>query len=753
VTASSEGRSGRFRPTLSAHAHSPAKGRLPRPRSAHIHRDSLIRLLEPHRGLVVILAPPGFGKTTLLGQWAGEDDRTFAWMSLDATDNDPIVFWRYVDDTIRSLTDGSPLRSDAPSDPGAVIARLLGELGSLESEIVLVLDDAHSITNPVCLATLQTFLEQVPDNVTVAVSARADPLLAIGELRVYFDLVEIRAPELAFTLEESEAFLNGALAVGLSPAAIRTLWERTEGWPAGLYLAYLSLREAANAEAFVEEFGGSSLRVVDYLTEVVVDAQDERTRDFLLCSSIVDRMTGPLCDALLETDGSAKLLRRLERASLFITALDDHRDWYRYHRLFRDLLRDELNRRHPERMAGLHRRAARWFRDTGDTGQAIAHAQQAGEREMAVRALSENYLRTLEWGGVATIEGWLREFSGTDIAADPRLAVAEAWVMSFQGRYAEADAAVDSAVRADYRGALPDGARSVHASAALVRASAPRDDIGEMLKAARTAFELEGGSPSMWRVTTHVQLGWALALSGAFEEAESLLERASVEAPLTEQWLNALGARCLLAWTSLYRDRIAEADRWASEGIRVGESHGLTDNAAGHWAYATLGAVRAAQGRLDEADELLARSIERMRTATPPILLVEALLAFAPVARAKGESARARAALQEASSIVDPARDAGIVREHLERVARTLAAAQRRASGGNSLTERELDVLRLLEKGMSKRQIARALYVSFNTVHSHTKSIYRKLGAVSRDEAMRIAVHRGILGETSVSRE
>jgi LuxR family maltose regulon positive regulatory protein len=707
----------------------------------------------PHQGVVVTIAPPGFGKTTLLGQWAESDERSFAWASLDAADNDPVVLWSDVDGAIRSLGRGNagpPASShNLPVDAGVVVPQLLGELASLDSDVVLVLDDVHSIENPVCLSTLRAFLEDLPENVTVALSARADPR-PLGELRVYVDLLELRATDLAFTLEETDGFLNGRLDLGLGAAAILSLWERTEGWPAGLYLAYLSLREASDAEAFVEEFRGSSRRVVDYLTDVIIDAQDEPTRDFLLESSILDRMTGPLCDAVLETTGSAKLLESLERANLFIVGLDDHREWYRYHRLFLELLRDEVTRREPEQVRELHRRAAGWFRDAGDPGQAIVHALQAGDREMAVRAVSENYLLTLEWGGVATIEGWLRTFPRTDIADDARLSVVEAWVMSFQGRYVEADLALQSAARAAYVGPLPDGARSVSASAALVRASAPRGNVGEMLSAARTAFDLESDSRSMWRVTTHVQLGWALALSGAFDEAEPLLERASAEAPMTEQWLNAAGSRCLLAWTSLYQDRVADADRWADDAINVVESHGLADTPIGHWARATLGAVRAAQGRLDEANEVLAPSIDRMRTATPPSLLVMALLAFVPVARARGGSAKARAALDEAGAILDGNEDAGIVGQQFERVAKTLARAHRRGAG-RSLTDRELEVLRLLGEGMSQREIARRLYLSFNTVHSHTKSIYQKLGAVTRDDAMRIAREQGLVHERSMS--
>jgi LuxR family maltose regulon positive regulatory protein len=266
-----------------------------------------------------------------------------------------------------------------------------------------------------------------------------------------------------------------------------------------------------------------------------------------------------------------------------------------------------------------------------------------------------------------------------------------------------------------------------------------------MLRAARTAFDLEGDSRSMWQVTTHVQLGWALLLSGQEEEAKALLERAAMQAPMTEQWLNAFGARSLLAWAALHEDRVAEAERWALAAIRIVEGHGLAGTTPADWGYATLGAVRAKQGRIDEADDLLTGSIGRMRSASTPLLVAKALLAHAPVQRAQGLSLDARASLEEARSIVETCSDPGNVGEDLERVAKALTPGYRRVSGEGSLTERELEVLQLLEKGMSRREIARMLYLSLNTVRSHTRSIYRKLGAVSRAEAIHRAHEDGIL--------
>jgi LuxR family transcriptional regulator, maltose regulon positive regulatory protein len=737
----------------------PGEGKLapPRPRPTDLEREALIDVLRPHRGLCLMVAPPGFGKTTLLAQWQRADERPFAWLTLDPGDNDPVVLWTYLSSAVGSLVNGDgtgngsrKVTSSSPDrrpqlDVRKAIQRVSTELASVESEVVLVLDDCHTITEPECVDTLQGFLDLQPPNATISLSARSNPAVPIGERRVRTDLMELRAADLSFTIDECERLLNGALGLGLSRSAISALWERTEGWPAGLHLAYLSLRNSFDREALVAQFRGASRHVADYLTEVVIESQSERVREFLLRTSILDRMSGPLCDFVLETEGSAELLEESERGSLFVVALDDHREWYRYHRMFVELLREELQRRHPELVHGLHRRASKWLAAHGETTDAIRHAIAAEDVETAAVLVSENYLRTLEWGGFSTIGQWLNMFPRSAIVTDARLSVVEAWVMNFRGRYAEADVAIGNALRSGYQESLPDGASSVEASAALLRASAPRDDVTEMLAAARRAYELEGDAPSMWRVTTHVQLGWALLLSGAPHEAQPLLEHAATEAPMTEQWLDAFGARALLAWAALREGRLSDAEGWALDAVDVIEANQLPGPFS-DWGNATLGVVRAETGRIDEADELLTASVESMRrTAAAPVQLFDGLLGLTRVRKAQGSLSEARALLDEARAIVTPMKDPGILTDELERAMRSPAPRQRDPHSVVSLTERELEVLRLLEKGLSKREVARSLFLSYNTIHTHTKSIYRKLGVLTRSEAIQQAHERGVL--------
>jgi LuxR family maltose regulon positive regulatory protein len=727
---------------------------VPRLRSGTIERTNLLERLASHRGPVLVVAPPGFGKSTLLGQWRQAAELPLAWVSLDGADNDPMLFWNYVVAALQALEPAVPLTPPAgllgeQDFVDAIVPRLLNELASLESDVALVLDDYHAITSAACHRSVELFLTREPANVHVIVASRVDPPFPLGTLRARGELLELREADLAFTADESMRFLNDSLGLGLSPRAAATLHEHAEGWPAGLYLAYLSLRDEADREGAVAGFGGSTRQVSDYLTEVALDALAPTVRDFLVETSILERMSGPLCDATIGGGGSADVLVKLEHANLFLTALDDHREWYRYHHLFAELLRAELQRRPVERRRELHRNAFAWLAGAGHVGEAIHHAVEAGEIETAARLVAENYLSTIEWGGYATVAAWLDAFPRRVVVGDARLSVVEAWVASFQGRRDDAQLALRNALDAGHEGPLPDGASSIEATAALLRAGFPWGDVGEMLTAARRAFELESHRESMWRVTVHVQLGWALAFAGCPDEARPLLERGAVLAPRTEQWLNAVGADCLLAYVDLEAGDVRSAERWALRAMDVLESHGLADTATGAWASATLGAVLTRTGDRDEGERLLRFGVDRMRTTLEPLLVIQVLLALTAALVARGAVDEGRRALGEAKDLIDACADPGILGNRWEEVSRSLAASTRSIVDGTELTKRELEILRILPTRLSQREIGRRLFVSYNTVHSHIRSIYRKLGVSSRVDAVKRAREQGLLWGTS----
>lgn len=725
------------------------KLKAPPVRTATIERPALWERLEAHAGPALVVAPPGFGKTTLLAQWRRETDRPFAWVSLDASDNDPVVFWTYIVAAIRTAEPGfgeavlSACRLPEPDIVRVVVPRLLNELDSVGSEVVIVLDDYHAITNPACHLSMELFLRREPSNVRLVISTRSDPPLSLGSLTAGGGLLVFRGHDLSFTEDETHRFLNDHLHLGLAPHAVATLQERTEGWPAGLYLAYLSLRDAIDPEVAVEDFRGSSRSIVDYLTEVVLDALDPAWRDFLLETSILERMCGPLCDAVTGRERSGDLLVALERANLFVVPLDNRREWYRYHHLFGDVLRNALHRTASDKLPKLHRGASEWLAEEGLTGEAIRHAIAGGEVDTASQLVAQHYLKTIEWGGFATIASWLKAFPRDVIVGDVRLSIVEAWVMSFLNRRHDAGLALQNAMATGYEGPLPDGASSVEASAALLRAGFPRGDVGGMLAAARRAFELESRRESMWRVTVHVQLGWALSLAGRTDEARPLLERGAALALCSNQWLNAVGARCVLAWLSLEAGDPLEAESWARSGRELINSHGGLDTAIGGYASATLGAVLAGLGEHDEGDRLLSLGLAQMRGSAEPLLAAQALLALARLRCTRGSWAEARNILAEAEDLLADCRDPGIILDRLNEVKRSLAGDSK--VGSVDLTARELEVLGLLEKGLSKRQVGSELFVAFNTIHSHTRSIYRKLGASSRAEAIARAREQGLL--------
>ena len=727
---------------------------VPRLRSTTIERAALLRRLSSHRGPVLVVAPPGFGKSTLLGQWGGSAELPLAWVSLDAADNDPMLFWNYVVAALQAIEPAVSLTAPAGilgkrDFVDAVVPRLLNELASLDRDVVLVLDDYHVITSSACHRSVELFLTREPANVHIVVSSRVDPPFPLGTLRARGELLELREADLAFTAQETRRFLNDSLGLGLSPGAATALHEHAEGWPAGLYLAYLSLRDAADREGAVAGFGGSTRHVSDYFKEVALDALAPPVRDFLVETSILERMSGPVCDATIGRSGSAELLVELERGNLFLTALDDHREWYRYHHLFADLLRAELRRRPVERRRELHRNAFAWLAAAGRVGEAIRHAVEAGEVETAARLVAENYLSTIEWGGYATVAAWLGAFPRRVVTGDARLSVVEAWVASFQGRRDAAEAALQNAIDAGYEGPLPDGTSSIDATAALLRAGFPWGNVGEMLTAARRAFELEGHRESMWRVTVHVQLGWALALAGRTDEARPLLERGAVLAPRTEQWLNAVGADCLLAYVDLEAGDVRSAEQWARRAMEVVESQGLADTATAAWAAATLGAVLARGADRDEGERLLTFGIDRMRAATEPVLVVQVLLALTDALATRGGTDEARLALDEAKEIIDACVDPGAFADRWEEVSRRLATSTRSPVDSAELTKREMEILRMLPTRLSQREIGRRLFVSYNTVHSHIRSIYLKLGVSSRVYAVAPTREQGLLWDAS----
>ena len=723
----------------------PSAETLPRPRLTE-------SLLETRPALVLISAPPGFGKTTLLGQWRELESRPFAWLTADASDNDPFIFWAGIVSALRHAKRGLggaaeiALRSSRADVLDALVPLIVHELESLKGELVIVLDDYHAIENEACHDSLAFFLDWKPSNVEVALSTRHDPPLPVSKLRAAGELLELRGVDLCFTAEEEATFLNDGLQLELAPNTLGVLHGRTEGWPAGVYLASLSLRNASDRDEFVDGFGGSSRHVVDYLTEVVLSMLQPDQRDFLIETSILESLCAPLCDAVTGRTASAEMISQLEQANLFLIPLDDHREWYRYHPLFAGALRSRLSERETGDAVELHRRACAWLAEAGRTDAAILQAMAADDVESATNLVLERWLADplVHLGPGEAVLKWLEPLPSSAIRHDPRLGLVRAWAMAMLGRREDAQEALRSVEAADHDDVLPDGS-SFAAMLALFAACFPGDDVGGVVEASRRARAAEGALSPWWQPVSLFSAGWSDYRSGNAEDAKTALEQAVLLGRRLEQWLLVSAAEAILARIALAAGDVDEAQAWAVGALASIEAHGLTDHPGAGFAYVGLGATRARQGILDEAAELIESGLVRLRARGGHLDVADALLVLAPVRRALGTSTEARGLVESARAIIESSADAGALGSRLEDVARALTPAHRRIEGDSDLTERELEVLRYLAEGLAKRDIGNLLFLSYNTIHSHTKSIYQKLRVSSRQAAIERARELGAL--------
>jgi LuxR family maltose regulon positive regulatory protein len=413
---------------------------VPRPRPGFLTRPRLLeRINQGTAGaLTLVCAPAGFGETSLLGDWARHSQRPVAWLSLDGGDSDPARFWRYVAAALDELRPGVGQRVDALFQGGqppleAVLTVLINELVTEPEQVVLVLDDYQLVEAPPVHQSLELLLERLPAQLRLVLASRADPPLPLARLRASGQLVELREVDLRFTPEEAAALLRTAVGVELPEAAVAALGDRTEGWVAGLQLAALSLRGQDDIGAFVAGFSGSHRFVLDYLAEEVLDRQPEPLRAFLLETSILERLSGPLCDAVTGRADSQQLLEQAERAHLFLVPLDEVRGWWRYHQLFADLLHARLQRERPDRVAELHRAAAAWHEAHELADEAIGHALAAGDATWAARLIERQLdARILRWEG-ATLQRWLAALPPELVGSRPRLSLAQAIIALIRG--------------------------------------------------------------------------------------------------------------------------------------------------------------------------------------------------------------------------------------------------------------------------------------------------------------------------------
>jgi LuxR family maltose regulon positive regulatory protein len=726
-------------------------------RSEHVaRRQVLARLREATaRKLTLLTAPPGFGKTTLLAEWAAdEEQRAVAWLSLDEDDNDPARFFAHLIGALRTAEPELGARAlAAHGTPGAglvdvVLPLFLNDLAALEESIVLVLDDYHLITNPDIQEAVAYLVERLPEPLHLVLATRQDPTLPLGRLRARGELAEVRAEALRFSDEEASIFLNDVLGLDLSAHDIERLQTRTEGWPAALYLAALSLRGRADRSAFIDAFAGDDRHLVDYLTAEVLARQPPELRAFLLRTSILRRLCGALCDSVADRDDSARILDELERSNLLLIPLDTKRDWYRYHPLFAELLQHELARNDAELLPLLHRRASGWHREAGLIVEAAHHATAAGDVDAAVELVGRYYSHFLGQGQLATVARWLNALPESVIAEDWLLCFAAAMVTSHSGRLDEAERWLELAERAPPRvrnGQEPAG--PVAALQAWLRLL--RGDMGGTIAAARRALAAAPPAEPGWALAPQLLLGPALWWSGQTAEARAILAEAAWTAQsgaLPAPAIFALGFRAAI---ELDEGETEQAEALVREALELTQRAELEEHPFSAMARIVFGRLQARRGELREAAGEIERGIRLAERVRAWHITAMGLLALAEIRQREHQPAEARRLLTRVRALLEAVPDPGAGLARLEQSEKTLRLRAARSRPADApfwdLSERELTVLRLLASRLSQREIAAELYVSFNTVKTQTRSIFRKLGVASRAEAVDRARELGLL--------
>src|SRR5215207_9524361 len=644
---------------------------VPQPRPGFLARPRLLQqLAEGTEGeLVLVCAPAGFGKTALLGDWARHSQRAVAWLSLDPGDNDPARFWRHVLAALEGVRPGvaeqlAPLLGPPtpPSFEGLVTA-LINQLTAVTDEMVLVLDDYHLVDVEAVHASLGFLVEHRPPGLRLVLASRADPPLPLARLRARGQLVELRERELRFTPEEAAAVLREAVGpeLPLPDAAVAALVARTEGWAAGLQLAALSLRGQSDVVGFVATFSGSHRYVLDFLSEEVLDRQPARLRGFLLATSVLERLCGPLCQAVTGRGDSQALLEQVERANLFLVPLDEVRGWWRYHQLFADLLRARLAQEQPERVPQLHRNAAAWSEAHGLVDDAIRHALAAGDATWAARLVERHLDGLLLRGEGATVQRWFAVLPAELVGSRPRLLLTQTLLALISGRLEAADGLLDAAERAfavtgeePYEPAVGRAASllaNVPAMIALYRAALAAfrgDTEGTSAFASRALAEI-GEGESMLEVYARGHLAMAEWLRGRLPEAEQAL------GATIAQW-RAAGERFLAVRYAEFLGR-AQRGQGRLDAALANYRQALEDvgmpGRPGHPALAAIAHVGMA-GVLYERGELAAalnhvtEGIELCRRFIQVPALATGLVTLAWIRQATGDPAGALAAMDEA---------------------------------------------------------------------------------------------------------
>jgi LuxR family maltose regulon positive regulatory protein len=712
----------------------------PRVRPGIVVRTALVERLAAARvPVITVAAPPGYGKTTLMAQWAERTRSRVAWLSCDDADNDPVVLLSALTVALGRIGPVDPAIFSALASSGADITsvpRLVAAVAPVPPPVTVVVDHAEAVTNQQCLNTIAEFAVRLPPGWQLALASRTVVPLPTARLRAQGGILEVTADDLAMGPAEAHSLLKGA-GVEADETSLRDLLQRTEGWPAGLYIAALAIKSGTRESDAGFTFTGDDVYMGDYLRSELLARISAAEASFLTRTSVLSRMCGPLCDAILEENGSGAVLEQMEARNLLVIPLDRRREWYRYHHLLRDLLRSELRRQEPGLVQDLHFRAAAWFEANAMPEEAIGHAQTAGDYDRVARLILELQQPVWASGRVETVLRWM-EWLGDITSAEyyGAIAVHGSLIFALLGQPSEAERWAAAAERASPAGILPDGS-TMEATLAYLRAILCRKGIGEMRRDAQLAWEgLSVASP--FRATMLYTEGISFLLEGDPTRAEPIFARAlnhatgSGSLPLASL---ILAEQCGVA---------AERDDWPEVARLAGQAAAIVENEhfCDYWTSALVYAWAsraAAHGRdIHQARFYLGRAsrLRPLLTYALPVVSVQALLEMTRSYITLADPGGAAVVLAQAHDILQQRPDLGLLPKLAGQLHATLATGSPRADGASSLTTAELRLLPLLSTHLSYAEIGERLYVSKNTVKTQAYSAYRKLGVSSRSEAV-----------------
>ena len=569
-------------------------------------RPELISRLHAGLGarLALVSAPPGFGKTTLVREWLAElePDRAIAWLSLDEDDNDPARFWRHLMASLKRALPGMESPFAGPLPPSrSVASALINQLSERPQPVLLVLDDYHVIQTPEIHESISLLINNQPQGLHLVLTSREDPPLPLARLRVRGQLSELRAADLRFAPDAVDTFLNGMMGLELAPDDVLMLAERTEGWIAGLQLAGLSMQGLKDRHGFVSAFTGSHRYVFDYLVEEILERQPPELQRFLLETSILDRLSGALCDAVTGRKDGQALLEELEQANLLLIPLDDERQWYRYHHLFTDALRLMLKRRHPERLPALHLAASDWYEQEDGITEAVSHALKADAHARAAQLLwkAEPLWRR---GETLSLRSWLNQLPEATLQTHPRLYLLHAWALMPTGRFEALHAMLEKAEAAHRNEGDPDMIAPMTALRAYL--ARWREAIPEAIRLAEDALARLPEDDWMWRGLVELTLAAATRYAGDLE-GSCRLYAAIAERSRREEPYFAIVATCMQASVRIEAGQLRHAQALYQEALEIASRHGGRSWGVTGLALVGLGEILWEGDRPEEAAAML----------------------------------------------------------------------------------------------------------------------------------------------------